>query len=923
MVDIVSQLVLKWERFGPQHEIDLVDDGARLALDTIVLCTSKYRINSFYYDEQPSIVAAITRLLKESNKRLFKPKLFKVLPLGTNAKYRADTDMMMQAERVLHDKAHSSVIKELPPNTRSSKVQMANAFQSSSTQTHMLLTWVAGYKATATMLSSTINQILKHTAVYNRIRKEVDTVLGKEPIRLKHLGRLTYLTAVWREALRLAPSSQVSLLSCIEDGAIGHRKHLIKKGTNVVVLAQSVGRDPVFWGEDAEIFNPDRMLDGRFEALPPGAWIPFGSSTRQFTGERYAWQQALVSLAMVFQKFDITLTSPSSDRSSTASAQDPRVRVTPRKDAPSFSSITSSVPPPRPVSSVGTLSTGSTGGTPLYVFYGSNTGSCEGFAQIIVSRAPRNGFGAIVETLDNVVDNLPVDGPVIIVTASFEGEPADNAGRFVKELTRKNNEKNLGGVSFAVFGAGNHEWTRTYQQIPRLIDATLEKRGAKRLLERGEGDAGGDSFTENFCDWEERLWETLSEKYSTKGTLNLSAADTEIQFVSSSTDRATALRQPDAKEGLVIENRLLTAPGVPPKHHLEIKLPEGMTYQSGNYLAVLPLNPPEYVRRVLVRFKVPAGQQIVLKMAGPTSLPTGRPVNVSELLSGFVEIGHFANKRNVLTLLEYATDPVTRSDLESMLADFKKGGKRPKSSMLSLLEKYHDIKIPLGVFIVSLPPMRPRQYTISSSPLWNPNHVTLTVGVVAQGQLRGVGSNYLGDLSIGEQVLVAVRPSAKAFHPPTDPSIPMVLFAAGSGLAPFRGFLQERAMQLRAGHHVEKSVLFFGCRKPEEDYLYGDNELAEWSKLGIVDLKPAFSRAPERSEGNPYVQIRIWAERQMIHQYYDRGAKFYTCGGSHIAAGIREVFIRILAERLNGDQVQAEEEFRKIQFERYATPRFT
>jgi cytochrome P450/NADPH-cytochrome P450 reductase len=92
----------------------------------------------------------------------------------------------------------------------------------------------------------------------------------------------------------------------------------------------------------------------------------------------------------------------------------------------------------------------------------------------------------------------------------YIGEPADNAGHFVESLTSTAGVKDLDEVSFAVFGAGNHDWVHTYQRIPKLIDATLEQKGAKRLLERGEGDAGGDRFTESFNEWEEKLWETLA-----------------------------------------------------------------------------------------------------------------------------------------------------------------------------------------------------------------------------------------------------------------------------------------------------------------------------------------------------------------------------------------------------------------------------
>ncbi|CAE6472258.1 unnamed protein product, partial [Rhizoctonia solani] len=476
-------------------------------------------------------------------------------------------------------------------------------------------------------------------------------------------------------------------------------------------------------------------------------------------------------------------------------------------------------------------------------------------------------------------------------------------------------------LSFAVFGAGNHDWAQTYQRVPRLIDATLEKKGAKRLLGLGEGDAGGNSFLESFNEWEEDLWEVLAKEYNikTKGSSALPKID--LQLVGTPTDRAAILRQPDSRLGLVVENKLLTAPGAPAKRHIEFELPDGMTYQAGDYLAILPLNPPEYVRRVLARFTYSYSIiEIMLNASGPTTLPTGRPVGVSEVSSGFVEIGQVVTKRNISTLLEYTSDPTTRSNLESILNNYNLKEGNPQTSMLDLLEKYPNINLPFSVFIASLPTMRLRQYSISSSPLWNPTRVTLTFGVISHGQFLGVASNYLANLRGGDRIQMVVRPSAKAFHPPSDPSVPMVLFAAGSGMAPFRGFLQERAMQAQAGRQVAKSTLFFGCRMPDEDYLYADNELAEWSKLGVVELRPAFSRAPERSEGNKYVQHRIWADRTLVRQYFDKGAKFYTCGGSQIAIGIRETFIRIIGEHFGKEQ--AEDIFKRIQSERYATDVF-
>ena len=101
---------------------------------------------------------------------------------------------------------------------------------------------------------------------------------------------------------------------------------------------------------------------------------------------------------------------------------------------------------------------------------------------------------------------------------------------------------------------------------------------------------------------------------------------------------------------------------------------------------------------------------------------------------------------------------------------------------------------------------------------------------------------------------LAVRPCKPAFALPADPRTPLVLVCAGAGLAPMRGFLQERAMQKLAGREVARSLLFFGCRSPKEDLLYGDSDLKEWRELGVVDIRPAFSRSSTDSENCRYVQ---------------------------------------------------------------------
>jgi cytochrome P450/NADPH-cytochrome P450 reductase len=245
---------------------------------------------------------------------------------------------------------------------------------------------------------------------------------------------------------------------------------------------------------------------------------------------------------------------------------------------------------------------------------------------------------------------------------------------------------------------------------------------------------------------------------------------------------------------------------------------------------------------------------------GPTSLPVNKPINVHSLLSGYVELSQPASSSDIRTLLKY-TPEATKNSLDRLLAAHSELVMSIRLSVLDILERHSDITIPFPIYLQLLPSMRVRQYSISSSPLWNARHVTLTISVVQapalsddEQQFLGVGSNYLASLRKGDRVAVSVRPSNGSFHLPSDPAIPVIMFAAGSGIAPMRGFIQERAEQKKAGRETGKMLLYFGCREPGLDYLYSDSDLKEWSELGVVEIRPAFSRKTEESLGYRYVQ---------------------------------------------------------------------
>ncbi|KAJ7772252.1 fatty acid hydroxylase [Mycena metata] len=932
MRDICDQLILKWERFGPHAVLDPAADFTRLTFDTIAYCSMSYRMNSFYSETPVPFVTAMGDFLIECDLRASRPRVLQAV-LGKNTKYQQDMKVMKDlANEIVAERQANPVEKKDLLNTMlySSDPQTGKKMSADSISRNLITFLIAGHETSSGMLTFAIYHLLRTPEALRKMRAEVDAVLGDRPAQVDDLSKLPYTTAVMRETLRLTPTAGKRAVVPLEDTTIGGGKYFVKAGQTIMIQVWNMHRDPLVWGEDAEVFRPERHLDGKFEALPPNAWQPFGFGVRGCIGRAFAWQSCDFVLATVIQKFDLSLADPSYTlqlkQSLTIKPMGFHIYARRRSDNPTFYATPSSS------LKTGTVQTVSSSARnvdpaamkPLYVFYGSNTGTSEAFAQRIANEAPSYGFRSSIGTLDSALGKVPTDGPIIIVTASFEGQPADNAAQFVDWL-RHIEGNQLANVRYAVFGCGNSDWTATFQAIPKLCDELFEKNGARRLVARGVGDASRGEFFQIFDEFEATLWKTLAEEYSTTRSETL-APTLEVNTVDAGQERAAALRQPDALLGRVVENRVLTKDS-PVKRHIEFQLPEGTNARAGDYVAILPQNPARDVHRVLARFGLSNEEEVVLKSLGPTSLPVGKPVKLWEILTGYVELAQPATTRDLAVLSSAATSESTRTYLEELKASYAGAVQGRRLSVLQILETHQDIDLSLGAFLQMMPAMRVRQYSISSSPLWNSAHITVTVSVLASADDKadafiGVGSNYLANLRPGDRVQMAVRPSAAAFHPPQDPRTPVVMFCAGSGLAPMRGFIQERAVQKASGRDVGKMLLFFGCRSPARDFLYADTDIAEWIKLGVLDVRPAFSRSSEDSKGCRYVQDRIIMDSADIVEAYRNNAVFFTCGSGNVARGIKTSLAEIIkqADGVSADEAMAK--FEKITKGRYATDIF-
>jgi cytochrome P450/NADPH-cytochrome P450 reductase len=790
--------------------------------------------------------------------------------------------------------------------------------------------------------------MLKSPEAYRKAREEVDTVIGTRSIVYEDLSKLTYINAMLRETLRLQPTAPgFSVTAKAEGGEIIGGKYHVKKGEDLLATLHCVQRDPAVYGADAEEWKPERMLDEAFKELPPGSWKPFGNGARGCIGRPFAWQEAQLVVATLLQYLDFHLDDPSYDlqikATLTIKPKDFNIRTrlrggwTATKIEQNLSGSIRSGQAGRHTSSA--VEPGHDNCIPFTVLYGSNSGTCEAFAQTLASDAASHGFKATkVDTLDSYArQNDPPSEPVVIVTASYEGEPSDNAAHFYNWLSNLPVDKEL-KTSHAVFGAGHSDWKATFHRVPTAIDDMLTERGSTRICERGGADAAKNDMMNEFQTWEDQvLWPAMKDRFGGNLETHLeteAAVSSQNLTVEVSNRRASQLRA-DVSEAKVVSTRLLTAPGVPEKKHIEIQLPTAMSYRAGDYLAVLPLNPEETVHRVATRFSLPWDSMLTISSRTGTALPTDCPIPAHTLFSAYLELSQPATKRDLAMLISAATTKETKGSLESLAShkNFANEITAKRVSLLDLLERFPELPLPLSAFIASLITMRVRQYSISSSPLSNPSVASLTYAVLSQpsmsgqGRYIGVASNYLSKLTAGDVVHVVVKASHQAFHLPTEGGkVPIIMVAAGTGLAPFRGFIQERAAQIGAGRKLAPAHLYIGYRHPDKDELYRD-EMYRFHKMGAVEIHRAFSQATEHSNGHKHVDDALRTDRELLKQLWKDGARVYVCGSK----GVGDVVMHIAKDQYKeaakakgeDDSEQAANKwFESIRNERYSTDVF-
>ena len=468
MHDIAVQLSMKWARAGSDFTINASEDFTRLTLDTLALCAMDYRFNSFYKDEMHPFIDAMGAYLKESGARSQRPGVIAPLYRSAERKYWEDIAVLRKTsdEVVKLRRSHPSDQKDLLNAMINGKDVKTGEQLSDQSITNNLITFmIAGHETTSGLLSFAFYEMLKNPKAYERAQQEVDQVVGRGPITLDHLSKLRYINGVLRETLRLnSPITQIHVTP-LEDTVIGG-KYAVGKDESITLFLHKIHTDPKVYGDDALEWKPERMLDEPFNALPPNAWKPFGNGVRSCIGRPFAWQEALLVMAMLLQNFNFYFDDPSYTlalkQTGTVKPKDFYMKASVRHDytATKLEQVLqgghgkiddehkTSKPDEKDAESASK-------GQPMALFYGSNTGTCESFANRLASSASSHGFQALVAPLDAAKESLKQGQLNVIVTASYEGEPPDNACHFISWLEGLKSRE-LKDVPFVVFGCGKH-----------------------------------------------------------------------------------------------------------------------------------------------------------------------------------------------------------------------------------------------------------------------------------------------------------------------------------------------------------------------------------------------------------------------------------------------------------------------------------
>ncbi|HWU65350.1 MAG TPA: cytochrome P450 [Ensifer sp.] len=913
MVSAARSLIGNWQRRASRNiPIDVSQDMARLTFDTIGLCGFGHDFDSFNKDEVHPFLAAMFRALVHAQAASGLPKFVNRLRVGSNKAYANDIASMQNLITALIERRR----REEPLRTDDLLGRMLNTVDPISNEPlddanirNQVVTFlIAGHETTGAALSFALYYLTKHPAVLARAQREVDALWGTADDigpSYEDVGKLRYIQQILEEALRLWPTAPGYAVTPIEETVIGGR-YRFRPGDTLVIHTPALHRQPE-WGANVHSFDPERFSPEAVAARPGHIYKPFGNGERACIGRQFALHEATLVLGMLVHKFHIDDPTNYQLKIETTLTIKPggfMLRPMPRTPAERHGRTLEPLPRvPRQPKILPVAQRFSA----LSVFHGSNLGTSAGLARELATTAADRGVPASVAPLDDavgVLDDLQTGRLMVLVASSYNGRPTDDARRFVEKLDTLK-PGSLAGLSYAILGVGDRTYAATYQRIPTLIDERLSAAGATPVATRGALDVGG-NFSADLDTWLENFWDAIDVGEGAVANGSSARSGEESSFVVMEPVQSREIERA-RHHGLVSMTVLastelvdLSHPLGRSKRFLQIQLPEGVDYRTGDHLALLPSNHDSLIERVGTRFQLDLDQSVRVKTARQLRLylPEDRPVTRREILRDYVELQQPVSRDDIRFLAAHCPCPPEKKPLEALASlapeEFERSVTAVRTTILDLLERYRSIEIPFELFLARLPAMSPRRYSISSSNVVAPTTVDLMVSVVdaphwkggeAGERYHGVASNYLAQLRVDDTVFARVVPCNEKFRLSTDQTA--IVIGAGTGLAPFRGMIGDRT----ASPQAAPLIAYFGCDHPDVDFLHR-TELETAEGESRVTLRPTFTYAPVN--GHKFVQERMLAEATELWALIDQGAQIRVCGdATRLGAGVDAALLEI------------------------------
>jgi len=527
--------------------------------------------------------------------------------------------------------------------------------------------------------------------------------------------------------------------------------------------------------------------------------------------------------------------------------------------------------------------------TPITLLWGSQTGTCETLSRKTAKFLKQRGFEPNISDLSEYnVDTLVDEELLLLLTSTYgDGEAPDNAKAFYKYI-HSDEAFELSKVKFAVFALGDRNYTH-FCKAGIDLDKRLAVLGAKRLVARVDSDT---DYEENFGKWLEAVAEALNP-FRAKEPDALSSSVSGLLDEEEEQEPTYSRKNPYRAQ--VVQCRSLNGEGSSKDvRHVEIDLGDsGMTYEAGDAIGVFPKNCLELVDELIAKLRLNPLEKVS---------HAGYSGSLRELLVERFDI----NKLSRPLIAAYQAH-VRSDELEQLLQD------ENSEQLKAFLEGHHLIDLIVQIpphfkeaeaLLKILPVMQPRLYSISSSPKSEPRKVTITVGTVRydlMGRIRkGVASTFLAERLPEDGSVEVFFHQNKNFRLPEDDTARVIMVGPGTGIAPFRAFLQERESRKASG----PNWLFFGDQRSRTDFLYAD-QLKDWQEKGLISrLSTAFSR--DQIE-KIYVQDRMLEAGSELFYWLEKGAYFYVCGdASRMAKDVEKALLRIICEQGTRSETEAE-----------------